>query len=289
MVGRGADAVAEQVRGHLLAGLAASAVDDGREPFAVLQVRQQHARLAGLAGHVQHLQEQVGAVETGARHHRFAQLQRGDDVAGDARRGRGGQGQRRRGAEPLAHIRQPQIVGPEVVSPLRQAVRLVDREAVDVGLSDRVQEAAAGEALGGDVDQARAAGGDAGEGNAHLLTGHDRGDHLDVLVPAGAKRGRLVLHQRDQRRDDQRDAFAEQRRQLVAERLARPGGHDREHVAARQGALDRLALPRTEALEAEQPLQLGREIGGGGARDHGRQCRTDHGHAGRCDSTATRS
>src|SRR6185503_14643261 len=100
--------------------------------------------------------------------------------------------QRRWAAEPLAHIRQPQVVGPEVVTPLRQAVRLVDREAVDVGLPDRVQEAAAGEALGGDVDQTRAAGGDAGERDAHLLTGHDRGDHLDVLVPAGAKRGRLV-------------------------------------------------------------------------------------------------
>jgi hypothetical protein len=198
VVGRRADAIAEQVRGHLLAGLAAPAVDDGRKPLAVLQVRQQHARLACLAGHVQHLQEQVGAVEAGAGDHRVAQLQRGHDVAGHAWRGRRGQSQRRGGAEPLAHVRQPQVVGPEVVPPLRQAVRLVDREAVDVGLADRVQEAATGEAFGGDVDQTRTAGGDAGEGHAHLLAGHVRGDHLDVLVAAGAKGGRLVLHQRDQ-------------------------------------------------------------------------------------------
>jgi hypothetical protein len=42
----------------------------------------------------------------------------------------------------------------------------------------------------------------------------------------------LVLHQRHQRRDHERQVRPHQRRQLVAERLARAGGHHHQHVAA---------------------------------------------------------
>ena len=70
----------------------------------------------------------------------------------------------------------------------------------------------------------------------------------------------LILHERDQRRDDERDARGEQRRQLVAERLARAGRHHREHVAAGQDRLDGLALPRPELGEAEQLPQIGGDV-----------------------------
>ena len=51
--------------------------------------------------------------------------------------------------------------------------------------------------------------------------------------------------------------------QLVAERLARAGGHDHEHVAARQRRLARLALARPEVGEAEELVERGGQIHGG--------------------------
>ncbi|MEN3280110.1 MAG: hypothetical protein V7607_1250, partial [Solirubrobacteraceae bacterium] len=62
---------------------------------------------------------------------------------------------------------------------------------------------------------------------------------LPVVVGRGQRRGPdaerlgradLIVHQRDQRRDDQRRPLACQRRHLVAQRLARAGRHHRERV-----------------------------------------------------------
>jgi hypothetical protein len=52
----------------------------------------------------------------------------------------------------------------------------------------------------------------------------------------------LILHQRDQRRHDQRDAGQHHRRQLIAERLARSRRHHRQHVAAAEHRRDDLFL-----------------------------------------------
>ena len=56
---------------------------------------------------------------------------------------------------------------------------------------------------------------------------------------------------------------AQQGGQLVAERLARSGGHDHEHVAARQGRLAGLALAATEVAEAEELVERRGQIHGG--------------------------
>ena len=45
------------------------------------------------------------------------------------------------------------------------------------------------------------------------------------------ERHHLVFHERDERRDDDGEAFEVERRKLVAERLALAGGHDHELVA----------------------------------------------------------
>ncbi len=65
----------------------------------------------------------------------------------------------------------------------------------------------------------------------------------------------LILHERDQRRDHQRDAAAEDGRQLKAQRLAAAGGHDGQHIAACQRVSDDGFLPRAEAIETEPAAQ----------------------------------
>ena len=61
----------------------------------------------------------------------------------------------------------------------------------------------------------------------------------------------LVLHQRDQRRDDQRQAVQHQGRQLVAEAFAAAGGHDAQAVASGQHGGDDLLLPGAEGAQPE--------------------------------------
>ena len=59
----------------------------------------------------------------------------------------------------------------------------------------------------------------------------------------------LVLHQRDEGRNDDGDAFADKCRQLVAETLATTRGHDDKCIATRHQGFDRLFLGPNEFIE----------------------------------------
>ena len=72
---------------------------------------------------------------------------------GHLRRGGRGRGEDRIGAEPAGGVAKAEVVGAEVVAPLRDAVRLVDDEAADRDLAQRLEEAGRGEALGRHVEQ----------------------------------------------------------------------------------------------------------------------------------------
>ena len=61
----------------------------------------------------------------------------------------------------------------------------------------------------------------------------------------------LVLHQRDERADHDREPGEHQRGELVDERLAAPRGHHDDGVAPVEEGLDRLPLPFLEIGVAE--------------------------------------
>ena len=65
-------------------------------------------------------------------------------------------------------------------------------------------------------------------------------------TPAACERVDLILHQGDERRDDDREAGAHHGGELEAEALAAAGGQQREDVAAREGVADDLLLERAE-------------------------------------------
>ena len=65
----------------------------------------------------------------------------------------------------------------------------------------------------------------------------------------------LVLHQRDQRRDDQRQAREQHGRRLETERFAAAGGQDDDRIAPADDARHRLVLQRQEAVVAPVLLQ----------------------------------
>ena len=71
---------------------------------------------------------------------------------------------------------------------------------------------------------------------------------------------RLVLHQRDQRRDDDHGLAQHQRRQLVAERFPAAGGHHHRDVVAVEQAMDDALLQRAEGIVAPVPPQCALQI-----------------------------
>ncbi len=129
VVGQRRDALGDQELRGLLHRRPGQAVDDPGVPgvLGAQQVQQLLARLALRRDAVL----DVGSVETGDDVQRVVQLQPGADL------GVRGPGRRRRQGDPghlgpaLVQHRQREVVGPEVVPPLRHAMRLVDREQGD--------------------------------------------------------------------------------------------------------------------------------------------------------------
>ena len=152
--------------------------------------------------------------------------------------------------------RQAQVVGPEVVSPLRDAVRLVDRQQVDPPLRQRVEEDVARRSAPASSRRSAPRRCAPGRGRARAASAaHPRGDHRH-RVPGRGQPPPLVLHQRDQRADHDRQVLGRQPRQLVAEALAAAGRHHDQRVAPFERGLDRLPLPGPPALEAKLSEQL---------------------------------
>ena len=185
-------------------------------------------------------------------------------VAISARRGLGGgRGQRdpRHVGPALVQHRQRQVVGPEVVAPLGHAVRLVDGEQRDLAAVQQPHRRLGPQPLRRQVEQVELAGQERRLDPPPLVRVLGRveepGPH-----PQRGQRVDLVLHQRDQRRDDHAGAVPHQRGDLVAQRLAAAGRHQHERVAAGDDVVDDLLLLAAERVVAEHPPQhLQRPVG----------------------------
>jgi hypothetical protein len=147
--------------------------------------------------------------------------------------------------------------GPEVVPPLRDAVRLVDRDQRHPHVAEEVPEPAL-EPLGRDVDELVLAGAQASQALAPRVPVEARVEHR--RAEAGAlERVDLILHERDERAHDERRAVEDARGDLIGERLPRARRHDADAVAAAEDRVDDLLLPGTELGEAED---VGQDVAG---------------------------
>ena len=113
-----------------------------------------------LAGRVRlrtHRKKKIGPVEGSDIDLRLADEQLCNDLrACWSIRGRG-HGDRLDPAERLDNLAQAQIFGPEVMSPLRHAMGLVNRKTIDGGVSQARQNVVAKQPLGRDVEEAQRA------------------------------------------------------------------------------------------------------------------------------------
>ena len=173
------------------------------------------------------------------------------------RRG-GRQGDQRRLPDLVDDRADAAVLRTEVVTPLRDAVGLVDGIERDLDLAQEGHVVLLGERLGREIEQLGLALHDI---RAYLR--HGRLVERRIEEVGDARLGRegthgidLILHQGDQRRDDDRDPVHEQRRQLVAQRLAAARRHQHERILTLQYVADHRLLIPFERRKAEVLLQL---------------------------------
>ncbi len=256
------DALLQQELRRLLDRVPREAVHDARVT-GVLGAQQREQLLQRLVLRFDAVLD-VRAVEAGHEQLGAAEVEPRRDLA-PGRLG-GGRGERdaRHGGPALVQHRQPQVVGPEVVAPLRHAVRLVDREQRDRAAIEEVERARCTEPLRREVQQVELA------GEVRLLDRsplvgvlgrvQERGAHADHT-----ERIHLVLHQGDERRDDHAGALADERGHLVAQRLAAAGRHEHDRVATVDDVIDDLPLLTAERRVPERALEHAQGHSGGHA------------------------
>ena len=135
---------------------------------------------------------------------------------------------------------------------------LVDGEQRDLRPGAGVDEAVELQPLGRQVDELVAAGEHARDARPADVGLQRRGE-VGRRHPSLVEGADLVLHQRDEGGDDERDAWQAGGGELIGEALAAAGGGDDEGLAAVEEGVDGLALPRTEIIEAEPIEQRGAE------------------------------
>ena len=186
---------------------------------------------------------------------RRAQSQQMHDVVANLRRRGGGEGAEHRAArEGFDELAYPQVARAEVLPPLRHAVRLVHGDERDGGVVRELQEVLGLEALRCDVEQRVLPCARVPEDRPHLRERQSavKEGRLDARL---TQRADLVVHKGDQRGDDKGDSLEEQRGNLEAEGLPRPGGHYPHSVSPAEQGVDDLLLPGAEAPEAKVFLE----------------------------------
>ena len=89
-----------------------------------------------------------------------------------------------------------------------------------------------------------------------LLRPREAGMKRRCVDPSLLQTGHLILHQRNKGRNDQGQARQDRRRQLITERLALPGRHDRHGIAPSQHGANDLGLARPKGRKAEPFTEL---------------------------------
>ncbi len=151
VVGQRGDAVADEPRRRLLHLPARQAIDDAR--VARMLVAQEREQLRARLGLVDDRVADVRPVEAGDEDARVVEGEARDDLGARLRVGGRGEGDARHAGEALVQHGELQVLRPEVVAPLRDAVRLVDGEEREPSALQEIEAPRRDEPLGRDVEQ----------------------------------------------------------------------------------------------------------------------------------------
>ncbi len=181
---------------------------------------------------------------------RLAQTKMRQDIAAHFGRRRRREGGHLGPAERLEHLIEPEIIGPKIVAPHREAMRFIHREKRDGALAQRFQKRPAAEAFRRDVDKLELAPRQRPDPLA-LLRRAERAVDQRRGNAAALERIDLVLHQRDQGRDHHGGSLEEKRRELIAERFAAARRHHHQRIGATGDGGDHFFLRVEKFSETE--------------------------------------
>ena len=116
------------------------------------------------------------------------------------------------------------------MAPLRDAMRLIDGDQRRLSLGQHLAEARNSQPLRRNEEELQRPR-EVIHAGLPRLSPVEAGVNSRYAQSQRRELGRLVFHQSDQRRDDQRRSSQCNRGQLVAERLAKAGRHDQNQVA----------------------------------------------------------
>ncbi len=228
------------------------AIDDaGVARVLVVEKAQQVVARAVLGDHAV---EEVRPVEAGGEDRRRCEMQPLGDVAPSRPVGGGGQRDQRGIGKTLLEDAERLVVAAEIVAPLRDAMRLVDREQRDLDAVQQVEAMRHHQPLRRDVEQVEPAVADRALDRSRLA-GRQSGIERRGPHPGLPQRVDLVLHQRDQRRHHDAEPGAQQRRHLIAQRFAAARRHQHDRIAAGRDVRDDLLLLAAKAGKAEDAAQ----------------------------------
>ena len=178
------------------------------------------------------------------------QAEPADDVASGLGVGGSGEGDQRHLGEELAEPAELHVFRAEIMSPLGDTVCLINGEEGDGHILEPFQKRLGHQPFRRHIEQIQflvvqlrqyPARGNVTEGRIVKGSTHT----------VGAQGIHLVLHQGDERRDDNADPGPVQRRNLVAERLAAAGRHNDEGILAVDQAGNDLRLRMAEGMIAK--------------------------------------
>ena len=181
-------------------------------------------------------------------------LEEAAHVGEHLRRGGGGQRQHPFGMALLGKLSEPQVVGPKIVPPFRDAMGFIDGEQRDPRTLNGLAEAFVDEPFRGDVQQPQPARANVVHDGPIFVQRQRRIQPPGGDAPGG-ERVDLIFHQGDQWRHDERQTRQQQGGNLVAERLAAAGWEYGRRRSPGQQVPDRVLLARLELREAESVLE----------------------------------
>ena len=198
---------------------------------------------------VDHVEREVGAVEVADVDDRIDKRERFADLGADPLGGRGGKRRHAGIGKELAQRGDLRISGAEIVAPLRDTMGLVDHDGPDVRLGEHGEKLRVVQPLRCEVKKLELAASRAQVdlGDLAMVQRAVGGGGFNAACDQGVD---LVLHERDQRVDDQGQAVLDCGGCLIAERLSRSRGHDDQGVAVIAGGVEGLHLAGVQAGDA---------------------------------------
>ena len=254
MVAYGGEARIAQGLVNLLHVLTRRTVDDARIPIVIAHVGKDAHELA-LPRQLLDVEMKVRAIEARGDPHRIMKAEQAGDVVAHLCGRRGGERDHHRTMGQLPdEIADPQIRRPEILAPLRYAMGPVHRKKGDMRLRCEGDEARIAQTLGSHVHHVVGA----RKRTAHhgrLLPRRQRRVEVRTAYAGVEQRAHLVAHQGNERGNDQREAFHDHGRDLIADGFPGARGHHADAIAPRQYGAHQIFLTRSKRRITEMTLK----------------------------------